>query len=141
MDDAPFRTNSPPVVYETVEGETIAVNLDTGTYYDLNVMGGYIFGLFEGGATGTDVVARLATTLDVDRATVDRAVESFIGLLAEERLIVPAGSRSGAPALPEGIEPPAEYADPILNKHVDMQELLLLDPVHEVGDTGWPSRA
>ena len=46
-----FRMNSQPVVYETVDHETIVVNLDTGSYYDLNESGGYIFGLLERGST------------------------------------------------------------------------------------------
>ena len=28
-----------------------------------------------------------------------------------------------------------------LGKYTDMQELLLLDPVHEVDEAGWPNRA
>ncbi len=34
-----------------------------------------------------------------------------------------------------------DYEEPKLGKHTDMQELLLLDPVHEVGETGWPNPA
>jgi hypothetical protein len=26
----------------------------------------------------------------------------------------------------------------LLNKYSDMQELLLLDPIHDVDDAGWP---
>jgi hypothetical protein len=32
------------------------------------------------------------------------------------------------------------YSPPKLSAYTDMQELLLLDPVHEVDDAGWPSR-
>jgi len=38
---------SPGVLYETVEAETIIVNLDTGTYYDLNQTGSFILSLIE----------------------------------------------------------------------------------------------
>jgi hypothetical protein len=30
------------------------------------------------------------------------------------------------------------WAEPVLDKYTDMQELLLLDPIHEVDDAGWP---
>jgi hypothetical protein len=28
---------------------------------------------------------------------------------------------------------------PVLNKYTDMQDLLLLDPIHEVDERGWPN--
>ena len=30
------------------------------------------------------------------------------------------------------------YVPPQIERFTDMQELLLLDPIHEVDDTGWP---
>ena len=35
---------------------------------------------------------------------------------------------------------PATYSKPELHVYSDMEELLLLDPVHDVGDEGWPNR-
>jgi hypothetical protein len=140
MEGARFRTNSPPVVYETVEGETIVVNLETGSYYDLNEVGGYIFGAFEHGATVGEVAGRLAAGCDADPDAVQVAVEAFAARLTEEELLVPAprnGSANGNGALMT----PARFVEPALNKYTDMQELLLLDPVHEVSEAGWPSKA
>ena len=31
------------------------------------------------------------------------------------------------------------FEAPILHKYTDMQDLLLLDPIHEVDEAGWPS--
>ncbi len=31
------------------------------------------------------------------------------------------------------------YAPPALETYTDMQELLLLDPIHDVDETGWPA--
>ena len=31
------------------------------------------------------------------------------------------------------------FEAPILNKYNDMQELLLLDPIHDVDEAGWPN--
>ena len=42
--------------------------------------------------------------------------------------------------LPGG--PPAskpDFQEPALQKYTDMEDLLLLDPIHEVDDTGWPN--
>jgi len=42
----------------------------------------------------------------------------------------------GAPPLPAG----TVFAPPVLEVYTDMQDLLLLDPIHDVDETvGWPS--
>ena len=33
------------------------------------------------------------------------------------------------------------YVPPVLEKFTDMQDLILLDPVHEVSERGWPHAA
>jgi hypothetical protein len=143
MEDARFRTNSPPVVYETVEGETIVVNLETGSYYDLNEVGGYIFAAFERGASVADVARAVAAGCDEEPGVVHAAVGAFASRLTEEQLLIPAGMNGRAESAPmsAGPESPARFAEPALNKYTDMQELLLLDPVHEVSEAGWPSKA
>jgi hypothetical protein len=32
----------------------------------------------------------------------------------------------------------AAFQPPTLRKYTDMQDLLLIDPIHEVDDLGWP---
>jgi hypothetical protein len=143
MDGARLRTNSPPVVYETVEGETIVVNLETGSYYDLDAVGGYIFGSFEHGATVTEVAERLAVACAVGLDAARAIVDDFAARLAHEQLLVTAttGANGNGAAPPAEIAAPTQLAEPVLNKYTDMQELLLLDPVHEVTEAGWPTKA
>jgi hypothetical protein len=60
-----------------------------------------------------------------------------------ERILVPA-DESAAPVLtphPENGAAAQPYQEPKLGKYTDMQELLLLDPVHEVDEAGWPNKA
>ena len=137
MPSGRFRTNSPPVVYETVDNETIIVNLETGSYYDLNETGGYILGLLERVSTIPDVVGATAGRYGVDTAVAESAVEALLARLLEEQLVVPAdGDRPAAADAPplDGSDDPRPFAPPVLNKYTDMQELLLLDPVHEVDE-------
>ena len=139
MEARRFRSNSPPVVHETVEGETIIVNLDTGSYYDLNHLGGCIFESLNGGITTAELAGLIALTYELDPADATRTIDAFAALLVEEQLLEPAPN--GLPAGPVQPELPPGYAEPVLNKYTDMQGLLLLDPVHEVDEAGWPSRA
>ena len=138
-----FRAVGPEVVHETVEGQTIIVNLETGNYYDLNETGSYVFATIHARASLEDAAAGLCSRYQVDRTTAMQDAQQLVGELIEEQLIVPddaesernggSGARGGEP------ESPRRYGRPVLGKYTDMQELLLLDPVHEVDETGWPS--
>ena len=67
--------------------------------------------------------------------------------LQREELIVPDQIQGSEPekkaAMPVEVDPEEErlgYVAPTLQKYSDMQDLLLIDPVHEVDETGWPNR-
>lgn len=141
-----FRVNSPPVVLETVEEETIAVNLDTGLYYDLNHSASHVLRLLDGGAdvdeTADWLIARYMIEPDASesvRGATKRLVDELVadGLVAA---VESPPSDAGTPgqAAPEPAARP--WAEPALGRHEDMQELLLLDPVHDVDGGGWPNR-
>ena len=136
-----FRTNSPPVVHETVDHETIVVNLDSGRYYDLNETGGYIFGLLGPGATLPQLAQQTAARYGIEPQAAENAVDELDAKLVEEQLVISADGESQQAATSPQAEPvPRPYVAPVINKYTDMQELLLLDPVHEVDEAGWPSR-
>jgi hypothetical protein len=142
MPAAHYRIMSPPVVLETVDEETIIVNLDTGSYYDLNHTGGRLLEALGRGAGLDDAVARLAADYGVDEDALAAAAAVLVGRLEEEGIIVAAEADPAADSAVNGWAPPAKpYEAPALSKYTDMQELLLLDPVHEVDGAGWPNKA
>lgn len=137
-----FCLNSPPVVLETVDEETIIVNLDSGFYYDLNHSGGRILAALAAGADVEGATNEVAEAYGVPPAELDGAVSRLAEELVAEGILVEAranGNGAGPPA-PES-PPGRDYEAPALGKHTDMQELLLLDPIHEVDESGWPNRA
>lgn len=135
-----FRINSPGVVHEPFEEEVVIVNLDTGRYYCLQKAGKTIWSEIAAGATRTDVVDALLAEYSASKDEIERAVDTLTAELLTESLIVPTSdaaardTRAGGPsAVPK---PPFEA--PVLQTFTDMQDLLLLDPIHEVDNTGWP---
>lgn len=135
-----FRVNSPPVVLETVDEETIIVNLETGSYYDLGHVGSHVLRVLEAGGEVDAVVGSVARRYSAGTERVDGPVRSLIDELVAEGILIEASPNGGDPASEP--EPSARaYEDPKLGKYTDMQELLLLDPVHEVNETGWPNKA
>jgi hypothetical protein len=135
-----FRANSPPIIQETIDEETIIVNLQTGRYYSLNPVGTYVWGAIESGAAVDDIAADIAEQLVAESGTVEGNVRAFVDQLVEEELIVPREDDAPAAQGPARLAGSVAYEAPALNRYTDMQELLLLDPVHEVDAAGWPAR-
>ena len=136
-----YRANAPQVMAETIGGETIIVNLATGHYFNLQGRGVEIWeGLAQGESVPT-VVARLKALYDAPEGEIEGSVSQLVDDLLNEELIVLADANGSAePAKPtprpEGARPP--FARPSLAKFTDMQDIILLDPVHEVDTRGWP---
>jgi hypothetical protein len=129
----------PRVVHETLDGEVILIQIESGLYYSLTGSGANIWALLHRGHTVDEVVGGLAPQLDADAATVRSGVAGLVERLRGESLIVP--SETAEPGLVEvstnGGAPQA-FVAPVLERFDDMQDFLLVDPIHEVDDSGWP---
>lgn len=123
----PLRASRPEVIDETFEGEAVLVNLDSGCYYALTHGGTAVWNLV---AEGRSLESLLAST-----SGDDVAVRAFIAALLEEALLVE-GETDLGPA-PERV---ALQEAPKFEKFTDMQDLLLLDPIHDINldADGWP---
>jgi hypothetical protein len=142
-----LRINVPKIVHETIDGETVILNLDNGNYYSLLGVGAQIWGFIESGAPVHKIIEKVKCDYEVDGADVDEVVNTFVSELSKEGLTVPHEDD-----LNEGFEWPAEksapgvngektsFTPPVLSKYSDMQDLLLLDPIHDVDEeAGWPT--
>lgn len=65
-------------------------------------------------------------------ALVEELVTEGLLVTGEAAAVAP----ESPPAAPVGERPP--FVRPILQKYTDMADLLLLDPIHEVDEQGWP---
>jgi len=142
MTNQRFRVNTPTVTHETIDGEAVIINLDSGNYYSLVEVGSFIWGLIDKGASASEVQNVILQTYQGTTQDIDRGVQELLGQLQQENLIVPVDEAAAADlagVLPSsnGHEKPSFNA-PSLNKFSDMQELLLLDPIHDVDEAGWP---
>ncbi|MEJ2685076.1 MAG: PqqD family protein [Candidatus Sulfobium sp.] len=142
-----LRINAPKIVHETIDEETVILNLDNGNYYSLLGVGAQIWGFIESGAPVHEIVEKVKCDYASNGTDVDEAVNQFVFELCQEGLTVP-GKTDTNPDL----RLPAEerehevsgdkqiFAAPVLNKYSDMQDLLLLDPIHDVDEeAGWPT--
>lgn len=136
-----YITN-PQAIHETIDGETIIINLTTGTYYSLRGAAPTIWNALCEGATTAGILQQVEGSFDTGSNGVAPAVEAFLLELQAEDLV----AVTDAPGndLVATAEPAAErmpFEAPQLEKYTDMQDIILLDPVHKVDSEGWPQAA
>lgn len=124
--DTSYEVAVPDVVAESVDGELLVVNLDSGVYFRGGPAVAAVWnGLAEGASAGNFGGRSSAEVL------------SFIEVLLAEGLIRPrAGTATtiNLVAIPDG--------PLVLDRHDDLADMLALDPVHDVDtQVGWPHRA
>jgi len=138
-----FCVSSKHAIAETIEGEAIIIHLGTGAYYSLRDAGAEIWAAIERAATRSEIVDWLEARYEGTREEMDAAVGRVVDELRAEGLVETA-SADGRPLQPP---PPSDsplrkpFSAPLLEKHTDMQDLILIDPVHEVEARGWPYAA
>lgn len=131
--DSRYEVNHPEVVDESVDGEVLIVHLGTGAYYSSRGTGDVVWQLLAAGATPREVASAL--TEGSEQESVGSSVLAFASQLVEEGLVRPReATRAELPLVKAAV-----FQPPLLEKYTDMQELLLLDPIHEVQEAGWPN--
>lgn len=142
----PLRPARPDVIDETFDGEAVLVHLVTGCYYALNPAASAIWALLSPGRSAAGVTAALAARHATDPAQVAVVVDTFLAELRTEQLVVVADADADAHAPTDAAEPEGDAGPlgvPALQRFTDLQDLLMLDPIHDIdldGD-GWPLAA
>ncbi len=140
-----FRVNEPQIIHQTVDEETVIVDLGSGSYYSLRGSAQVIWGALDRGLDVPGVIREVGGRFDGD--DIAHPVEAFVTKLVDGRLIVPIdGERRGDTDAPsnDGDRFPAAgerqaFEPPVLERFDDLQDLILLDPVHDVSEEqGWP---
>ena len=138
-----YKINSPHIVHDTFDGETILVNLKNGNYYSFDKLGVVIWELIEMNA-GLEKISGIFSQKFLDAAKkAETDVQAFIQNLLDEKLIVEDSGSATMDLTDEQISEKmkefASYESPVMNKYTDMQDMLLLDPIHDTDEKGWPS--
>ena len=91
-----------------------------------------------------DIVEVISTQYSGDHAKIENGINQLIRQLLQEGLIVPAETPQEsqiAHSVTGNVQIKPKFEMPVLHKYTDMEDLLLLDPIHEVDETGWPAKA
>jgi hypothetical protein len=137
-----FRVNASHVVHETIDGETILIHLGSGSYYSLDGVGSEVWVALAAGTSNERLFAEAKERFAEDPVKVEIGLKSLVeellreGLLVEDEDEAEAESVSSSSTFPSG---KVEFVTPVLHVYTDMQEFMLVDPLHDVDEVaGWP---
>jgi len=142
-----YRVNTPAVASQVIGGEAMLIHFDSGRYYAAEGSGGDIIAWLEEGRSVDEVIAAWDQTGETGagREAIAATIERFVRALVDEGLLVglagdaPAADHPATgPAAAPGPTARAAFVAPSLATYTDLEELLRLDPIHDVDDAGWP---
>jgi len=131
--------NDAGLIYESLDGEVIIIQPETGYYYSLDPVASRLWTALQHGASAATLAGLTPRPASVGMDTVVTDCVAFLQSLADESLVIQAAEASDAEAAdPTVLTGDAGYLAPRLQKYTDMEEFFLLDPIHEIDDAGWP---
>ena len=136
-----FRAKSPSVVSEIIDGEVVVLNLDSGNYYSADQVGAVLWRWMELGFGTDEMLNELRRRFPhTDPAEMGNGIANFFAQLEEHNLVVAVDApREASGEAINGAELGGAFVTPALQCYSDMQDLLLLDPIHDVDEAGWPT--
>lgn len=138
-----YRINAPSVVSDIIDGEAVILNLKTGNYYSIDKCGAVLWDWIGQGHSPANVIELAQRHYSGDADAIKDAVIKFVGELLDQELVKRVDTEEAVtPSQTASVETPGSrgaFEPPQLNVYRDMQDLLLLDPIHDVDEAGWPS--
>ncbi|WP_157558081.1 hypothetical protein [Niabella aurantiaca] len=125
---------NPRLAADIFDGEYIIANLDTGLYYSVQGLAVSLLNAlpFEDEKT---LFRFFCEALPQHAGAIEHGLAPVFQQLLDEDIIRKAeGTGVVAGELPDA---PVAYEPPVFNRYADMQDLLLLDPIHDVDEEGW----
>jgi hypothetical protein len=125
-----FRVNAPAVVFDASADDTVIINLVSGRYFRLDAASSLAWNALVASGSRSWFTASATNESDVLAS-----MDDMIARLVAEELIVE------APADAAGTDPePWTFAGFTLESFSDLEDILGLDPIHEVDpNKGWPT--
>lgn len=141
-----FQINTAKIAQEIIDDEVIIINLDEGSYYSLLNTGVEIWQGIEKGFSGDEIIQDMIDRYDGNTEEITQGIEALMDELIAEEIIISGANLSSekkqfsSKNINSKIEQKKiKFEVPKLQKYTDMQDLLTLDPIHDVDETGWPN--
>ena len=130
-----YQVNSPRVVHETLDGETIIIDTQTGLYFTVAGHASVIWSALATGHSPKQIAKAYKETSLINPSVID----SYIAELVDMGLIIAVPANQNDPEFSLPLIAEFDVSSLQLKRHEDLQELIELDPIHEVDtELGWP---
>lgn len=134
--DSAYRVRHEDVSAERIDGDVIAVNLVTGAYFSLSGSAADVWTAATSGAPSAVWLQAIdaAYASEISRSEIDEMISSCL----EHGLIESIDSDPAVVlTLPADLDR-SRWLTPVLEVFTDLQDLILVDPIHDADDLGWP---
>jgi len=134
-------SNSAQISAESFETEVVVIHFLKGTYFSLRGASMALWAWLQTGADEATLAELLAARYGLAAEQGRAETEKVVALLKQFDLVI----ESGLPAPPRDAYTagagPAGFEESVVEAFEDLQELISIDPVHEVDPMqGWPHR-
>lgn len=126
------------IAHETLDGEVVILDQGAGTYFSLSGSGPEVWALLERGGDLDGVAAALGARFTAADGQIASDVAALIAKLEAETLIEAVEVAAGVAASVAGGG--GAWVTPTFERFDDLQSLLVLDPIHDVDERGWPRK-
>jgi Coenzyme PQQ synthesis protein D (PqqD) len=134
-----YAFNGADFAFETFADEIVVLNVNAGTYFAFGGSSIEVWNALANRQPVTVIVDAMAARHEVPAGVVEQELSNFIEKLTAEKILFEAQPADETIPLRE----PAQargFQHFSYEKHVDMEDLLTLDPIHDVDpQRGWPS--
>jgi len=123
------------IAVDLFDGDFILANLDTGIYYSLTGLAVYLVSKlpFE---SQENEIEKISSLFKDESSIVNEDLKIvWDGLIKEEIIVSRTEVKDTIKVFK--VDLPIEFIPSKLSKYADMQDLLMLDPIHEVDEDGW----
>jgi hypothetical protein len=133
-----YAFNNADFAFETFANEVVALNVVEGTYFAFGGSSSDIWNALANRQPVAAIVDATAARYGVPVELVEQELGNFIEKLTAERILLEAQPTDEPIAL-HGSAAARGFQPFSFEKHADMEDLLTLDPIHDVDpERGWP---
>ena len=133
-----LTTSVPLLISQQFDSEVVLANYQNGVYYNLDGSAAQVWLGLKANRTVEEIGGALAAATGGDVPSITQQVQVFVDSMLAEGLIAEgtpdARTETWSPVLS------GAFVAPEFQRFDNLRELLLMDPVHDAGEEGWPLR-
>jgi hypothetical protein len=137
-----LTTTVPLLISQQFDSEVVLANYQNGVYYNLDGSAAQVWLGLKLNRTVEEIGRALAAATGGDVTSITQQVQAFVDSMLAEGLIADGAADAGSETSIESWTPALSgaFVAPEFQRFDNLRELLLMDPVHDAGEQGWPLR-